>query len=187
MLPTLLSACQGSYFNNLVVIDTHTATDPVLTTSIRHEQEPDERPAQWGECQYWKQLYLVSKNDVDTAYDKLNRHRVLQTERIPQTETNAQLDQRIAQLWALPSEHPGLMYAMPPRWTNIKVNDFDQMGVVAYRITKNNRGKTQGSLIDVEYCAGGSYELGFYLPPQIEKGFEPALKRKFETALNTRY
>ncbi len=67
---------------------------------------------------------------MDTAYDKLNRHRVLQTERIPQTETNAQLDQRIARLWALPSEHPGLMYTMPPRWTNIEVNEFDQLGVV---------------------------------------------------------
>lgn len=185
IVPALLSACQGSYFNNLVVIDSHAATDPAITAEIR--QDPDTRPAQWGECDHWKQMHLVSQNDVDTAYNKLIRHEVLQIGRIPQTETDTQLDQRIARLWASPSEYPGLMYAMPPRWTNIQVGDFDQLGVVAYRITKNNRGKTQGSLIDVEYCAGGSYELGFYLPPQIEKGFEPALRSKFEAALNAKF
>jgi len=185
LLSTLLTACQGSYLNNMVILETHTATNPALTAEIR--QDKNTRPAEWGECDHWKQLHLVSDNDVDTAYNRLIRHEVLQIGRIPQTESNTQLDQRIARLWALPSEYPGLMYAMPPRWTNVKVNDYDQLGVVAYRITKNNRGKNQGSLIDVEYCAGGSYELGFYLPPQIEKGFEPALKKKFETALNARF
>lgn len=181
LLPALMTGCQGSLFNNLIVMETHDPSDPALVNEDRYGKR--ERPALWGECERWQQFHFTSLHDVDTAWNKLIRHQVVDIGRIPVTNKNPELDAQLTQAWSSPVERPGLLYVMPPRWAAVRVNDFNQLGVVAFRISPNNTGARRGSLIDVEYCIGGSYELGYYLPPQTVREFEPALKKNFEAAL----
>lgn len=179
--PALLTACAGSYFNNLITIENHDAGNPALVAADRYGANA--RPAQWGECKIWRQIHIISDNDVDTAYNKLIRQRVVELSRVPQTGKNPELDVLLADAWREPTEQPGLLYVMPPRYTAVQVNDFNQVGVVAWRISKNNRSSRIGSFVDVEYCEGGGYDIGFYLPPQTAPGFETALRKKFLVAL----
>ena len=181
LTPALLAGCAGSYFNNLITIENHDASNPALVAADRYGINA--RPAQWGECTIWRQIHITSDNDVDTSYNKLIRQRVVELSRVPQTGKNPELDVLLADAWREPTEQPGLLYVMPPRYTAVQVNDFNQVGVVAFRISKNNRRNQVGSLIDIEYCEGGIYDLGFYLPPQIASGFDNALHYKFEAAL----
>jgi hypothetical protein len=69
---------------------------------------------------------------------------------------------------------------IPPRFSWVKVNDFNQRGVILYRISRNNRHST----IDIAYCAGVEKGLGFYLPGQIKAKFEQALRAELVRALN---
>ncbi|MCF6256182.1 MAG: hypothetical protein L3K25_07755 [Gammaproteobacteria bacterium] len=178
VLSTLLSACQGTYLGGLLVVDTHDASqaDPRLRTI-------NQRPAPWGECNSWRRLTVTTDNDVDTAYNKLIRSSLVNDRSVPQT-SNATINQNISQYWSKPNEQPHLMYVMPPRWMIVRVNDFTQTGVVSFGISKNNQGKRPGSFIDVEYCEGGKYDIGFYVPNHMKIKFERNLTALFQQALS---
>lgn len=171
VLSALLSACQGSYFGGFLVIDTHDA-GKVGQRSI----PSDQRPSRWGECNSWRRLSMTTENDVDTAYNKLIRSGLVNLS-IPQTK-DADINQNINKYWATPDERAHLMYVMPPRWMVVRVDDFPQRGVVSFGVSKNS----PGSFIDVEYCEGGKYEIGFYVPDHMKKDFENNLKALFKQA-----
>jgi len=177
VLSTLLSACQGPYLGGLLVVDTHDAGEQQQWLTSNHNQ----RPGKWGECNSWRRLSMTTDNDVDTAYNKLIRSILVNDLSVPQTN-NAAINRNIDQHWTLPDERPHLMYIMPPRWMVVRVNDFEQTGVVSFGISKNNR-RNPGSFIDIEYCEGGKYETGFYVPDHMKIKFERNLKTLFRQAL----
>ncbi len=174
-IPALLSACQGSYLNGFLIVEPMDANPNTQLASLDNRAK---RPAKWGECEYWRVLRLTSHNDVDTAYNKLFRARVLRFQEIPMTE-DTEINEHINFEWEAPIERPGLVYYMPPRWTDVRVDQFNQTGAVSFQISKNNK----GSFIDIEYCGGGKHEIGFYVPQRLKKQFNNTLKRKFQLAL----
>ncbi len=174
LLPTLLTGCQGTYMNGLVVVD-----------SIKPQEQRqlvDQRPAKWGECNTWRQVRITSDNDVDTAYYKIIRSKIINYPHVPQTK-NDQVNQHINQEWKHPSEQPGLVYYLPPRWMEVQVDKYNQAGAVAFIISKNNHRNLQGSFIDIEYCEGDKYEIGFHVRHHMKAKFETNLKAKFNLAL----
>jgi len=175
----LLSACQGSYLGGLLIVDTH---DAGTAGAQVYADTKNQRPAPWGECHSWRRLSMTTSNDVDTTYNKLIRSRLVNDLSVPQT-SNATINQNINQDWARPDERPDLMYVMPPRWMVVRVKDFEQTGVVSFGISKNNRGNRPGSFVDIEYCEGGKYDIGFYVPDHMKTKFEHNLKALFREAL----
>ncbi|HEB56637.1 MAG TPA: hypothetical protein ENI98_10100 [Gammaproteobacteria bacterium] len=176
-LLALLSACQGTYLGGLLIVDTHDASQP--NPQLRTKNQ---RPAPWGECNSWRRLAMTTDNDVDTTYNKLIRSGLVNDLSVPQTD-NATINRNINQTWARPDERPHLMYVMPPRWMVVRVKDFEQTGVVSFGISKNNRGNRPGSFVDIEYCEGGKYDIGFYVPDYMKTKFEHNLKALFRQAL----
>jgi len=182
VLPALLSACQGTYLGGLLIVDTHDAGQLDLYQQQERMRTDNQRPSRWGECNSWRRLSMTTNNDVDTAYNKLIRSGLVNDFSVPQTK-NTEINQNINQYWARPDERPHLMYVMPPRWMVVRVKDFEQTGVVSFGISKNNQGHRSGSVIDVEYCEGGKYDIGFYVPDHMRSKFEQNLKALFRQAL----
>lgn len=178
-LLTLLSACAGTYLGGLVTVD-HNVSSPY------HELDDNEHPALWGECQTWRRLSITSELDVDTAYNNLMRSGIpANPYLVPETKSE-RVNRQINAHWSTPEERPHLLYVMPPRWMTVTLDDFSQSGVVAFSISKHNRRKQQGSYIDIEYCRGGKYEVGFYVPDHLLKKFERNLLGQFRWGLKSR-
>jgi len=175
VLTTLLAGCQGSYLNGFLVVDKMQA---------KEQSMPDnQRASVWGECASWRLLTITSDNDVDTAYNKLIRSDIIrQPVSVPQTN-NAQINKKINAHWTTPDEKPHLVYRIPPRWVTVQVDDFEQTGAVAFGVSKRNRKNLQGSFIDIEYCEGGQYDIGFHVPDHMKDEFEALLTTKFKMAL----
>jgi len=170
----LITGCQGSYLNDLIVVDNDfQAVTPRIV---------GQRPSEYGECEYWKSVSFTSDYDVDTAYAKIIRSGVINYLHPPLTNNDA-LNSNVAQEWKFPTESPGLLYAIPPRWMKIQVKDFMQTGAVTINLSKHNRRNLQGSFIEVEYCEGGKYDIGFYVPYHLKKKFENNLKARFQLVL----
>ena len=178
-LTALLSACQGAYLNGLMVVEN---ISPEEQAQIQ-PRPANQRQPQWDECDVWQRVTLHSDLDVDTAYDQILRSGVLDVTSIPRTN-NEQLNTNILKYWTVPDERPHLLYSMPPRTMVVTVGDFTQTGAVALWVRKFNRGGHQGSIIDAEYCKGGKYDLGFYIPDQLEKDFEKNLIHQLGMALH---
>ncbi|VAW62965.1 hypothetical protein MNBD_GAMMA11-3429, partial [hydrothermal vent metagenome] len=167
------SACQGSYLNGLIIVD---EIKPAESKII------GQHPSKYGECDYWKSVSFISDYDVDTTYAKIIRSGVIDYAHLPLTNNDA-FNINVAQEWKYPTESPGLLYSIPPRLMTIKIKNFMQTGVVTINISKNNRRNLQGSVIDVEYCRGGKYDIGYYVPYHLKEKFEYNLKAKFQIAL----
>jgi len=175
IIVTILStACQGTYLNGFLVVDT-----------IKPQEERrviGQRSPKYGECHLWKSVRVTSQNDVDTSYSKIIRSGVINYPHLPLTN-NDEININFSKEWKHPIEKPGLFYKIPPRWSEVLVNNFNQSGVVSIGISKNNQRNLQGSLIDVEYCEGGKYDIGFYVPHHLKNKFEHNLKTKIKLAL----
>lgn len=177
----LLTGCQqGQYLGGLLWVNPPDKSDAAFIEQDTEDayRAEGKRESYWGECDYWKEFHIKSHNDVDTAYNKLRRYQVTDVYTLPQSK-NATLNRKMTQAWSSPEEQAGLHYVMPPRFSIVKVGKFEQKGLVAYQISKNNT----GSFIDVAYCVGVEQYLGFYIPHTIEPEFEPTLRMKFISAL----